>query len=149
MAQIRVTKEFRFETAHALSGYDGPCKNIHGHSYELSVTVTGTPVNDNQSPKVGMVIDFSDLKEMIRKDIVEPMDHALLLYSGSPTDNLVKALEPFTNVLLVPFQPTSENLLIDFAQRIGKLLPQGVKLHSMRLRETANSYAEWHAEDNQ
>ncbi|MEI7896682.1 MAG: 6-carboxytetrahydropterin synthase QueD, partial [bacterium] len=56
--------------------------------------------------------------------------------------------DPFTNVVLVPYQPTSENFLLDFAERIGKLLPAGVMLHSMRLRETANSYAEWFADDN-
>ena len=50
-------------------------------------------------------------------------------------------------VVLVPYQPTSENMLIDFAERIQKQLPQNVLLHSLKLYETANSYAEWHADD--
>ena len=70
MNQIRVTKEFRFEAAHALKGYDGPCRNIHGHSYELSGTVTGTPVTDRQSTKQGMVVDFGDLKKLVKKQPV-------------------------------------------------------------------------------
>jgi 6-pyruvoyltetrahydropterin/6-carboxytetrahydropterin synthase len=148
MNQIRVTKEFRFEAAHALTGYDGPCRNIHGHSYELSVTVTGTPVTDRQSTKLGMVMDFGDLKKIIKKQIVDPFDHALLLNAGLPQEELQQFGEPFTNIIFLPYQPTSENFLLDFAHRIRELLPRGVLLHSMRLRETASSYAEWFAEDN-
>ncbi len=148
MNQIRVTKEFRFEAAHALKGYDGPCKNVHGHSYELSVTVIGTPITDRQSTKLGMVMDFGDLKKIIKKQIVDPFDHALLLNSDLPQEELQKFGEPFTNIVMLPYQPTSENFLLDFAGRIRELLPQGVSLHSMRLRETVNSYAEWFAGDN-
>ena len=148
MNQIRVTKEFRFEAAHALMGYDGPCRNVHGHSYELSVTVIGSPVCDHTSAKLGMVMDFGDLKKIIKKQIVDPFDHALLLNSSVPQKELQNFGEPFTNVVLLPYQPTSENFLLDFAIRISDFLPEGVKLHSMRLRETANSYAEWFSDDN-
>jgi 6-pyruvoyltetrahydropterin/6-carboxytetrahydropterin synthase len=148
MNQIRVTKEFRFEAAHALKGYDGPCRNVHGHSYQLSVTIIGTPISDRTSAKLGMVMDFGDLKKIIKKQIVDPYDHALLLNSEAPHLDLEKSGEPFTNVVVVPYQPTSENFLLDFAKRIAVLLPPGVSLHSMRLRETENSYAEWFAEDN-
>jgi 6-pyruvoyltetrahydropterin/6-carboxytetrahydropterin synthase len=148
MNQIRVTKEFRFEAAHALKGYDGPCRNVHGHSYELSVTVIGSPVTDPESAKLGMVMDFGDLKKMIKKHIVDPFDHALLLNSAAPQKELEKIGEPFTNIVMLPYQPTSENFLLDFASRIRELLPDGITLRSLRLRETANSYAEWFAEDN-
>jgi 6-pyruvoyl tetrahydropterin synthase/QueD family protein len=148
MNQIRVTKEFSFEAAHALKGYDGPCKNVHGHSYILSVTVIGVPNDDRESAKFGMVMDFSDLKRIIKEHIVAPLDHAFLLNSDVPYQDLEKLGDPFTNIMTVPYQPTSENFLLDFAKRITELLPAGVKLHSMRLRETANSYAEWYAEDN-
>jgi 6-pyruvoyltetrahydropterin/6-carboxytetrahydropterin synthase len=148
MSHIRITKEFRFESAHALLGYDGPCRNIHGHSYELSVTVIGTPVSDPDLAKFGMVMDFSDLKKIIRKEIIDPFDHALILNSAAPVDELRKIGPSFSRIIAVPYQPTSENFLLDFAERIRKLLPEGVKLHCMRLRETATSYAEWYAEDN-
>ena len=148
MNRIRVTKEFRFEAAHALMGYDGPCKNVHGHSYELSVTIIGSPETDRASVKLGMVMDFGDLKRIIKKNIIDPFDHALLLNDQLPPQELKKFGEPFTNMVFLPYQPTSENFLIDFAQRIGTLLPPGVKLHSLRLRETSTSYAEWFAEDN-
>ncbi|MEI6681291.1 MAG: 6-carboxytetrahydropterin synthase [Bacteroidota bacterium] len=147
MNQIRVTKEFRFEAAHALKGYDGPCRNIHGHSYELSVTVIGTPETDRQSTKLGMVMDFGDLKKLIKKQIVDPFDHALLLNADVSQEEVRKSGEPFSNVVFLPYQPTSENFLLDFARRIRDFLPAGVRLHSLRLRETASSYAEWFASD--
>ncbi|MEI7982942.1 MAG: 6-carboxytetrahydropterin synthase [Bacteroidota bacterium] len=148
MNQIRVTKEFRFEAAHALRGYDGPCKNVHGHSYELSVTVTGTPETDIHSAKLGMVMDFGDLKKIITIQIINRFDHALLLNSDQPGEEIIKVGEPFTNIVFLPYQPTSENFLLDFAQRIKGILPKGIKLHSMRLRETGSSFAEWYASDN-
>ena len=62
MSKIRITKQFSFEAGHALYGYDGKCKNVHGHSYQLYVTVIGTPISDTTNVKYGMVIDFGDLK---------------------------------------------------------------------------------------
>ena len=148
MSTIRITKEFRFEAAHALRGYDGPCKSIHGHSYELAITVTGTPVGDKESPKAGMVMDFGDLKKIIRKNIIDSVDHALILNKDYPVEDVQKIREVFCNIVWVDYQPTSENLLADFSQKIIPLLPDGVNLHSIKLRETANSFAEWYATDN-
>ena len=68
---IRITKEFKFEMAHALMGYDGLCRNIHGHSYGLNVTVAGYPIDEEGHPKLGMVMDFGDLKKIVRKAIVD------------------------------------------------------------------------------
>ena len=148
MAIIRITKEFRFEAAHALRGYDGPCKSIHGHSYQLAVTITGTPVEDKDAPKSGMVMDFGDLKKIIKKNIIDLVDHSLILNKDYPAEDVDKIKEVFCNVVWVDYQPTSENLLADFSQKIIPLLPSGVKLYSLKLRETANSYAEWFAGDN-
>lgn len=147
MDQIRITKEFRFEAAHALKGYDGPCKNIHGHSYELSVTVIGTPNADPNSSKLGMVMDFGDLKRLIKGAIVDSFDHALILQEDSEKDISQAPVAPFCNILYLPYQPTSENLLVDFSQRIKALLPPECKLFSLRLRETATSFAEWFESD--
>jgi 6-pyruvoyltetrahydropterin/6-carboxytetrahydropterin synthase len=149
MSTIRVTKEFRFEAAHALTGYDGVCRNIHGHSYELSVTVIGSPMNRNDSPKNGMVIDFNEIKKIVKKDIIDHFDHALILRSVGEKNELSDRGEPFGNIVLVDYQPTIENILLDFANRIKTLLPPGIKLFALKLRETANSFAEWYSEDNE
>jgi len=148
MAKIRITKQFNFEMAHALQNYDGPCKNIHGHSYELMVTVLGTPVNDPTNPKNGMLIDFGDLKRLTLTNIVDKLDHALILNSTMPSDLIAALRAQFAKIVLVDYQPTSENMLIDFAETLQGVLPKDIKLHSLMLRETGSSFAEWHAEDN-
>ena len=148
MQTIRITKEFKFEMAHALKGYDGLCRNIHGHSYELLVTVKGKPVSDPSSAKLGMVMDFGDLKKIVRKSIVDEFDHALVLNRESANDFMADA-EMFGRTILVDYQPTSENMLIDFAGRLKNLMPENAKLHHLLLRETVTSYAEWFAEDNE
>ena len=65
--------------AHALYGYDGLCKNIHGHSYRLWVTVIGNVLDDSKSVKNGMVLDFSLLKKIVKPEIVDKFDHSLVL----------------------------------------------------------------------
>lgn len=147
MAIVRVTKIFRFEMAHALWGYDGLCKNIHGHSYVLKVTVSGTPIEDQSDKKLGMVIDFGDLKRVVNKHIVDVFDHSLILNEKAPVDKFTDMNEMFDRKTWFDFQPTAENLVIYFAGILQEHLPSGVPLHSIRLYETVNSYAEWFAED--
>lgn len=143
---IRITKEFTFEMAHALYGYDGKCANIHGHSYHLSVTVLGKPVTDKNDPKSGMVIDFSVLKKVVNDEVISVFDHALVLKDN---DSLIRDIDfDHQNLIRTPYQPTCENLLMDFVKRISQHIHLPVKLHSICLRETASSYASWFADDN-
>lgn len=149
MSKIRITKQFTFETGHALYGYDGKCRNVHGHSYKLSVTVIGTPISDNTNVKYGMVIDFTDLKKIVNNEIVDVFDHATVFNKNTPHVELAKELsDRGHSVLLVDYQPTSEMMVIDFAAKITALLPDNIELHSLRLQETASSYAEWFSSDN-
>lgn len=146
MSKVRITKEFSFEAAHRLDNYDGLCRNIHGHSYRLAVTVIGEPQGDTQSAKEGMVMDFSVLKRIVNEEVIDRMDHAVILCETSTT---VEALQSVTErIVPVPYRPTCENMVIDFAERIKRRLPRGVELLSVRLNETATSYAEWYASDN-
>lgn len=149
MSKIRITKQFSFETGHALYGYDGKCKNVHGHSYKLSVTVAGTPISDSSNVKFGMVIDFSDLKAIVKDEIVDVFDHATVFNKNTPHVELAKELKDRGHsVLLVDYQPTSEMMVIDFAEKIKKHLPETIQLHSLKLQETDTSFAEWYASDN-
>ncbi|CAM3727191.1 6-carboxytetrahydropterin synthase [Flavobacterium gelidilacus] len=149
MSYIRITKQFSFETGHALYGYDGKCKNVHGHSYKLSVTVIGKPITDSSNVKYGMVIDFTDLKKIVREEIVDVFDHATVFNKNTPHIELANELKQRDHhVILVEYQPTSENMVIDFADKIQKRLPNNIKLHSLRLQETESSFAEWFASDN-
>lgn len=148
MSKIRITKQFSFETGHALYGYDGKCKNVHGHSYKLSVTVIGTPITDNTNVKYGMVIDFGDLKKIVKSEIVDIFDHATVFNQNTPHVDLAKELESRDhNVILVNYQPTSENMVIDFAEKINRRLPENIKLFSLKLQETETSFAEWFVGD--
>lgn len=141
--RIRVTKSFMFEMAHALYGYDGPCRNIHGHSYRLELTVSGIPREDSAHPKNGMVVDFSDLKIIVKEEVVDVFDHSLVLNGNSPHRNIPGIEEHFEKVIFVPYQPTCEKMLVDFLGRIRSQLSPGLQLEVLRLQETATSYAEW------
>ena len=149
MAKIRVTKEFTFEMAHALWNYDGPCRNIHGHSYKLYVTVIGNTLESTKSTKMGMVIDFTDLKEIVSRNIIDYFDHSVVISSraGNPEINNVKQM--FDKFYIVDYQPTCENLVTHMANMLKPKLPARIELFSLKLCETATSYAEWYAADNQ
>ncbi len=146
---IRLTKEFSFEAAHALEGYDGACREIHGHSYRLFVTVKGEPLTDLSHPKCGMVMDFGELKRIVNEQIISPLDHAFVMRRSPQGESAKEAMKGvFSNIILVEYQPTCENMLAEFAKRIISQLPSGVELHSLKLHETATSFAEWYASDN-
>lgn len=149
MSKIRITKEFNFETGHALFGYDGKCRNVHGHSYKLAVTVIGEPISDPTNVKLGMVIDFGDLKKIVKEEIVGPFDHATVFNRNTPHLELAKELQIRGHkVILANYQPTSENMVIDFAEKIKNRLPKNIELYSLKLRETETAFAEWHSQDN-
>ena len=149
MQNIRITKIFHFEMAHALDNYDGLCRNIHGHSYKLHVTLIGQPSSDETSPKKGMLIDFSDLKKIVQKSIIDKYDHALVLNQNTDKRILDTLKQHYQKIITIPFQPTSELLLISFADILKNNLPANVKLYGLRINETDTSYAEWFAGDNE
>ena len=149
MSVIRLTKEFTFEAAHSLEGYDGLCREIHGHSYRLLVTIKGEPERDPESPKLGMVMDFGVLKRIVNEQIVERLDHSFMMRNTLAAEQVANDLGyRFSKVVLTEYQPTCENMLSDFAERLLGALPDDIELCSLRLHETASSYAEWHASDN-
>lgn len=148
MTKIRITKIYDFEMAHVLKDYDGPCRNIHGHSYKLYVTVIGIPISDPGSPKKGMVMDFKDLKAIVKKQIVDRFDHALVISKESDPELISGMQKHMEKLIVVDYQPTSENLIADFAGTIQSHLPENIELHNLRLWETANSYSEWFSADN-
>ena len=67
---MRLRRQFRFEAAHRLPRHPGKCRELHGHSYRLVVVVDGPP-----EPASGMVMDFADLKRIVRREVIDPLDH--------------------------------------------------------------------------
>ncbi len=150
MAVVRLTKEFNFEASHMLEGYDGACSQIHGHSYRLFVTVRGVPNANPSDPKYGMVMDFSLLKWIVNGLIIDRLDHSFIVRRTADNSAFVDTLrERFNRIVETPYQPTCENMLADFAATISAALPEGVTLYSLKLYETATSFAEWYAVDNE
>ncbi|MBF5027266.1 6-pyruvoyl trahydropterin synthase family protein [Planobacterium oryzisoli] len=145
---IRITKIFTFESAHVLHNYDGKCKNMHGHSYKLFVTVKGAPIADPSHPKNGMVVDFSDIKKIVQEEIISQWDHGVLVNATTEHKKLGQSLElQGHNVIFAPFQPTCEMMLYAIAEKISRRLDPSLELVYLKLHETENSYGEWFASD--
>ena len=120
---IRVTKSFKFDSAHYLPKYDGKCHELHGHTYHLDVTVEGNIIEDDKSPKQGMIVDFTDVKRIVNTLIVDKFDHKLL-------NNF------YAN-------PTAEIMVVDIFSKLDRAFSaEGMTLYSCRLWETETSYAE-------
>ena len=131
--------------AHALKNYQGDCANIHGHSYELDVTVIGLIAPNDGG---GMVTDFKKLKSIVQEYIIDVFDHSLVMNAEMDAQQK-QALGSLTGkVHFMPFNPTSENMLTEFVSRLEPQFRQDISLHHLKLRETANCFAEWYAGDN-
>lgn len=142
--EIRITKEFSFEAAHTLTGYDGACSEIHGHSYRLFVTVAGVPESDEKNPKFGMTMDFGVLKSIVREEVVDRYDHSFMIRNCPENGELIEVLgRYFSRIHAFDYQPTCENMVQHFAADIAARLPEGIRLVGVRLHETATSYAEY------
>jgi 6-pyruvoyl-tetrahydropterin synthase len=95
-----------------------------------------------------MVIDFSVIKAIVKEEVITPFDHATVLNTTSPHKALADQMEADGHkIQRVAYQPTCENMIVDFAQRIQKRLPEAVQLYALKLRETGTAYAEWYAAD--
>lgn len=149
MPRIRVTKRFDFEMAHALLAYNGVCKNVHGHTYELEVTLIGDAKNEPGHPEDGMVMDFGQLKNIVKTKIIQVFDHALVINALTPAPQKEALALTTERLTVLGFQPTSENLVTYFAGILQQEIPSNVSLFSLRLYETKTSFAEWFASDNQ
>lgn len=162
MSRISVTNEYRTETGHRLVDCDGKCAHLHGHSYLWRVTATCDAMTGN-----GMVVDFKDLKAAM-KAVLEPLDHCMILHNTK--DPIVRLAEDLCSegdasnvgemlgiiqkllvasngeaprVLLIPFNPTAENLAAYAGRAIQDLLDDRVILEAVEVWETATSNAVW------
>jgi 6-pyruvoyltetrahydropterin/6-carboxytetrahydropterin synthase len=141
---LKVTKIFRFELAHAIHGYEGLCKNIHGHSYILHVTVGTKNNSDQYLPNTGFIIDFKDLKRIIREAVVSPFDHGLILsedYLAQHPD-----MRNMSNLHVWKMEPSVENILLYIKREIENKFPNQIELVKLKLYETSDSYAEFDCE---
>lgn len=123
--KIKITKSFSFDAAHFLPNHKGKCSSMHGHTYRLEVTVVrGNGELITSGSDEGMVIDFSDLKALVKAEVIDKVDHKVLN-------------EVF------PFRTTAENMANHIFNVLSdKLDPIDVKVERIKLWETPDSYAE-------
>lgn len=131
--------------AHAITGYEGKCRNIHGHTYHMEVCVRGSVADGGSA---GMVMDFAELKHIIEDTIVHRYDHALVLEAKSNVAEISALSTQYDKIISFPCVPTTENLLVSMVETLHGVLPVGVELYSVKLAETETSYAIWCADDN-
>lgn len=137
---LKIAKEFSFDIAHMLDGHDGKCRNLHGHTYRLQVEVSSPP--HTHGPKAGMVMDYADLKKVVKQWVLEPMDHAFLFDTTSARESRVAKLlqELDSKVYGLAMRTTAENMACHI---FGTLRAQGMPVCRVRLWETPTSCCEY------
>ncbi len=138
---IQVTKIFRFEMAHAIHQYPGNCKHVHGHSYQLHVTVAAPLNDDTYLPNQGYAIDFKALKHWVQSSVLNYLDHATVLSKAYIADNNVQLQQERLQVWEA--EPTAENMLVYIRHQLEQIIPPNVSVTKLVLYETQDSYAEW------
>lgn len=148
MNRISVTRHVEFEAAHMLSGYDGPCGNLHGHSYAMEVTVS-CPEFDRRNNKFNFVIDFGKLDKILKSYIP---DHSFIVNVCTQEGceyELYQVLKKYNKRIFEMINtPSAENMVKKFAQDLQKILENEFKdiectIDEIRLWETTNSHATW------
>ena len=143
---MEITTKLEFDAGHRIPHHKSSCKNLHGHRYAIEVTIKGEIVTDKLNSDFGMVMDFKDAKELIKKTIVEEWDHSFIVYKDDTV--VLKFLESLDGhkTVVFPLVPTAENmalvamekLKISFNQEFGQL----IKPFKVRLYETPNNWAD-------
>ncbi len=143
---MEITTKLEFDAGHRIPHHKSSCKNLHGHRYAIEVTIKGEVVSDQSNSDFGMVMDFKDAKELIKKTIVEEWDHSFIVYRDDAV--VLKFLESLDGhkTVVFPLVPTAENmalvamekLKISFDKEFGSL----IKPFKVRLYETPNNWAD-------
>lgn len=137
---MKITKIFTFDSSHMLDGHDGKCRNLHGHTYRLEVTVSAEPVCGGA--KDGMVMDFADLKHTVKRTVIEPFDHAFIYHGANERESRIAALLEGWEMktLRLGVRTTAENMA---AYIYACLKDAGLPVCSVKLWETPTSCAEY------
>jgi 6-pyruvoyltetrahydropterin/6-carboxytetrahydropterin synthase len=144
--KMDITTRLEFDAGHRIPNHKSNCKNLHGHRYAIEVTVTGPIHDDRKSSDFGMVIDFSDVKQIIKDLVVEPWDHAFIVFQDDKEIvNFLNTL-PSHKTVIFPVVPTAENMASE-AYRIlngemNKRFNGQLKIKQIRMYETPNSWAD-------
>lgn len=139
---ISLTKICHFEAAHAIFDYNGACARLHGHSYELHVCVKSKEVEKRiYISGDGMIMDLKLLEFIIQENIFSELDHKTLLSDKYVNNRDIRI--PDEEAVILPVEPTVENILMYIKDRLENLLPNNIRLYKVKLYETRDSMAQW------
>lgn len=142
--KITVTKEFTFDCAHMLSNHDGLCSNLHGHTYRFEVTASSELIKEGSSQ--GMVVDFGDLKSIVKELIVDKFDHSFIFWEGgsSAEKAIAKVVKDYgMRIVMFKERPTAENMALFIIKTLNEYLKDSpIRIVKVRLYETPTSFAE-------
>ena len=141
---MEITTKLEFDAGHRIPNHKSICKNLHGHRYCIEVTIKGEINSDKLNSDFGMVIDFKDAKELIKKTIVDEWDHSFIVYKDDAI--VLEFLKSLDNHKTVIFSlvPTAENMALYLIDEVCPMLLKdtGVSVNKIRLYETTNCYVE-------
>ena len=141
-----ITSRMEFDAGHRIPNHKSTCRNLHGHRYAIEVSLSGEIIQQENLSDFGMVLDFKDAKELIRSTIVDPWDHAFIVYKNDvEVLNFLNQIKDHKTVILERV-PTAENMALIAFQMLeaafkdkfdGKIKPILVRLY-----ETPNNWAD-------
>ncbi|MDC0422675.1 6-carboxytetrahydropterin synthase QueD [Methylophilaceae bacterium] len=143
---MEITTRMEFDAGHRIPGHKSTCKNLHGHRYAIEVTIKGDIVEQEQASEFGMVMDFKDAKDLIKRTIVDRWDHAFIVYENDhEVVEFLKTIKDHKTVIF-PKVPTAENMALvafeslkgDFKEKYN----QSIVPIKVRLYETPNNWAD-------
>jgi 6-pyruvoyltetrahydropterin/6-carboxytetrahydropterin synthase len=141
-----ITRRLEFDAGHRIPNHASQCRHLHGHRYAIEITLSGEIIRVEGAAEEGMVMDFSEVKRIASRVVVEPWDHAFLVYRGDRAVAEFLATLPGHKTVVLPVVPTAENLaaeafrLLDAAYRDS--YGNQLKLERVRLYETPNNWAD-------
>lgn len=152
MQHLTITRRLEFDAGHRIPNHGGQCRHLHGHRYALELTVLGPVHASRGQADDGMVIDFGDIKRIALTYLVEPWDHAFLVTKQDTA--LIAFLKTLPNhkTVVLDDVPTVENLVKVAFNILAPIFASETKgqlaLHSIRLYETPNCWADYRVEDS-
>lgn len=143
---MQITRRLEFDAGHRIPDHQSQCRHLHGHRYALEITLTGTVLNAAGNPENGMVMDFSRIKDLARRHIVDIWDHAFLAYRGDTAVVQLLAALPEHKTVLLDAVPTAENLARIAFETLDPLYQADygnqLRLECVRIYETPNCWAD-------
>jgi 6-pyruvoyltetrahydropterin/6-carboxytetrahydropterin synthase len=143
---MEITTRLEFDSGHRIPNHKSQCRNLHGHRYAIEITLTGDIINQDNLSESGMVMDFSDVKAIAKKYVVDVWDHAFIVYQNDKAIIDFLATLPEHKTVIFPSVPTAENMATEAFSILNKQYQDTygnhLRLIRIRLYETPNSWAD-------